>query len=103
MILDRRGAVPLYFQIYQHLLEHIRSESLQPGEPIPSESELARRLGVSRMTARQAMKTLCDAGGWERLFLEASWKRRPPSCSLLLRKPNRGVASRARECWLFNR
>lgn len=62
MILDRRGAVPLYFQIYQYLLEHIHSESLQPGQPIPSESELAHRLGVSRMTARQAMKTLCDAG-----------------------------------------
>lgn len=62
MILDRRSAVPLYYQIYQHLLEQIHSGTLQPGQPIPSEPEIASSLGVSRMTARQAVKTLCDAG-----------------------------------------
>ena len=62
MILDRSSAVPLYFQIYQQLLEQIRSGILQPGQPIPSEPELASSLRVSRMTARQAVKALCDAG-----------------------------------------
>ena len=62
MILDRNSAVPLYFQIYQHLLDRIYSGALQPGQPIPSEPELASRLGISRMTARQAVKALCDAG-----------------------------------------
>lgn len=62
MILDRGSAVPLYFQIYQQLLEQIHSGVLQPGQPIPSEPELASSLAVSRMTARQAVKTLCDAG-----------------------------------------
>ncbi len=62
MILDHRSAVPLYYQIYQHLLEQIHSGTLQPGQAIPSEPEIAGSLGVSRMTARQAVKTLCDAG-----------------------------------------
>lgn len=62
MILDRSSAVPLYHQIYQHLLNQIHSGTLKPGRPIPSEPELASSLGVSRMTARQAVKTLCDAG-----------------------------------------
>ncbi len=62
MILDRDSAVPLYFQIYQQLLEQIHSGALQPGQAIPSEPELATSLGVSRMTARQAVKALCDAG-----------------------------------------
>ena len=61
-MLDRASAVPLYFQIYQQLLDQIHSGTLQPGHPIPSEPELASSLGVSRMTARQAMKALCDAG-----------------------------------------
>lgn len=62
MILDRSSAVPLYFQIYQHLLDQIHSGALRPGQPIPSEPELASSLGISRMTARQAVKALCDAG-----------------------------------------
>lgn len=62
MILDRHSAVPLYFQIYQHLLDQIHSGALQPGQPIPSEPGLASSLGISRMTARQAVKALCDAG-----------------------------------------
>jgi len=35
---------------------------MKPGQLIPSEQELSSRLGVSRMTARQAIKSLCDAG-----------------------------------------
>lgn len=62
MIVDRGSAVPLYFQIYQHLLDQIHSGALRPGQSIPSEPELAGSLGVSRMTARQAVKALCDAG-----------------------------------------
>jgi GntR family transcriptional regulator len=62
VILDRSSAVPLYFQIYQHLLDQIHSGALQPGQSIPSEPEMADRMGVSRMTARQAVKALCDAG-----------------------------------------
>lgn len=62
VILDRSSAVPLYFQIYQHLLDQIHSGTLQPGQTIPSEPELASSLGISRMTARQAVKALCDAG-----------------------------------------
>ena len=62
MILDRNSAVPLYYQIQQQLLEQIQSGQLSPGQPLPSEHEIATRLSVSRMTARQALKHLCDAG-----------------------------------------
>jgi GntR family transcriptional regulator len=62
VILDRNSAVPLYYQIHQQLLEQIQSGKLSPGRPIPSEHEISSRLGVSRMTARQAVKSLCDEG-----------------------------------------
>ncbi len=62
MTLNRNSPIPFYYQIRQQLLEQIRSGELSPGQPIPSEHEISARFGVSRMTARQAMKTLCDEG-----------------------------------------
>lgn len=60
--LDRHSVVPLYFQIQQHLLHDIRSGTLKAGRPLPSEEVLSKRLRVSRMTARQALKSLCHLG-----------------------------------------
>ena len=60
--LDRHSVVPLYYQIQQHLLQDIRSGHLKPGKPLPSEEVISKRLRVSRMTARQALKSLCSLG-----------------------------------------
>jgi GntR family transcriptional regulator len=60
--LDRQSIVPLYYQIQQHILQRIRSGYFKPGKALPSEETISRRLGVSRMTARQALKSLCHSG-----------------------------------------
>jgi GntR family transcriptional regulator len=60
--LDRTSVLPLYYQIQRSLLDQIRSGTLKGGDPVPSEQEIAERLGVSRMTARQALKSLRDIG-----------------------------------------
>jgi GntR family transcriptional regulator len=60
--LDRTSVLPLYYQIQQNLLDQIHSGRLKAGDPVPSEQEIAERLGVSRMTARQALKSLRDIG-----------------------------------------
>jgi GntR family transcriptional regulator len=60
--LDRQSVVPLYYQIQQYLLQRIRSGKFKPGKPLPSEEVISKRLGVSRMTARQALKSLCNLG-----------------------------------------
>ena len=44
------------------LLQTIRLGVLAPGESLPPERELAARLGVSRDTVREAIKSLGDAG-----------------------------------------
>jgi DNA-binding FadR family transcriptional regulator len=44
------------------LLQTIRLGVLEPGESLPPERELAARLGVSRDTVREAIKSLSDAG-----------------------------------------
>ena len=46
----------------ERLLQTIRLGVLQPGESLPPERELAARLGVSRDTVREAIKSLSDAG-----------------------------------------
>src|SRR5882757_9421182 len=46
----------------ERLLQTIRLGVLAPGESLPPERELAARLGVSRDTVREAIKSLADAG-----------------------------------------
>ena len=60
--IDRQHVVPLYFQIQQHLLDMIAQGRLKGGESLPSEQSISRKLRVSRMTARQALKGLCHLG-----------------------------------------
>lgn len=60
--LQRESVIPLYYQIQQRLLAQIKSGELKPGEALLSEQELASQLRVSRMTARQALKSLCNLG-----------------------------------------
>lgn len=60
--LDRNSVVPLYFQIQEQLLKQISSGELAVGQPLPPLQELSASLGVSPMTARQAIKSLCDLG-----------------------------------------
>ena len=60
--INRNGETPIYEQIYKNLLEKIRGEEIVAGEAFPSERELAENFGVSRMTVRQALKTLKKDG-----------------------------------------
>ncbi|MEY4166325.1 MAG: GntR family transcriptional regulator [Blastocatellia bacterium] len=61
MRLNKHSFTPLYHQIEQALRRQIEDGALAPGEVI-SERELSERLGVSRMTARQALNTLREDG-----------------------------------------
>src|SRR4029450_6864301 len=54
--------VPPHLQIEEQLAERIASRELAAGEGLPPERELAKGLGVSRMTVRQALGSL-DARG----------------------------------------
>jgi len=56
---DRR---PLHIQAQQHLLNLIEEGAYEPGEQLPSESNLASQLGISRPTLREALFNLEQEG-----------------------------------------
>jgi GntR family transcriptional regulator len=55
-----RTAPLRYREIEQYLRDLI--ERATPGDPLPTEAELCTRFGVSRMTVRQAVQELANAG-----------------------------------------
>jgi GntR family transcriptional regulator len=54
--------VPLYIQIEQDLRHLIDSGELAPLDRVPSEAELSKRFGVSRMTSRKGLDRLVAEG-----------------------------------------
>ena len=52
--LDRGGSIPLYLQLATVLPGKTERGEWQPDQKIPSENDLNRMYGISRMTARQA-------------------------------------------------
>jgi GntR family transcriptional regulator len=53
---------PLYFKVMLEIRENILSGKWTPGYQIPGEQELARQLGVSVITIRQALGQLAQEG-----------------------------------------
>lgn len=57
-MLDLAKYVPLYVRLETDIRQRISGGELTPGDPIPSEAELARQYGTSRVTVRQALARL---------------------------------------------
>ncbi len=60
--IDKHSPIPAYYQIYLDLHAHITNEEWQAGDLLPSESSLMEMYTSSRVTVRQALSTLEDAG-----------------------------------------
>jgi GntR family histidine utilization transcriptional repressor len=53
---------PLYLQVKRHILENIGSGKWGTSTRVPSENEIVKSFGVSRMTANRALRELRDEG-----------------------------------------
>ena len=71
------GFGPLYRQVRTALQDMIEGPEYGPGDRLPSERELAERLGVSRMTARRAIEGLVRLGLLERRSTSGTYVPEP--------------------------
>src|ERR1700744_5031258 len=53
---------PLYLQVKRHILENIGSGKWGAATRVPSENDIVKSFGVSRMTANRALRELRDEG-----------------------------------------
>ena len=57
-----RGGAPLYARLSQILRSRITSGEFKPKDMLPTEDEISRTYGVSRITVREALRILADQG-----------------------------------------
>ena len=50
--------IPIYMRIQQFILDKIKSGEWAPGATIPTEAELGRQFGCSRVTVAMALREL---------------------------------------------
>ena len=60
--IDHESATPVYQQIAAKVIADIERGELPVGRRIPSESDMVKRFGVARDTARNAVAYLRDEG-----------------------------------------
>jgi len=61
-MLNKNSPIPLYYQLAERIQARMQAGDLQAGDQLPSERELGAQMGVSRMTARQAVAYLVQQG-----------------------------------------
>jgi GntR family histidine utilization transcriptional repressor len=60
--MSARHRIPLYQQVKDYISEHVASGTWAEGDRVPSENELVRTLGASRMTINRALRELTAEG-----------------------------------------
>ena len=62
VVVRPRRDMPIWRQIYAHILGLIESDFLTPGSQLPGENHMAEKLGVTRITLRRALQELQREG-----------------------------------------
>lgn len=77
-------AEPQYLRLKRHVLRQIAAGVWTSGARIPSEGELTREFGISRMTANRALRELADQGAITRVQGVGSFVAGPKAESTLV-------------------
>ncbi len=60
--IDKNSVIPIYYQLYNLLLDLIDNNVYKPHDRLPSENELALKYGISRQTAQRSINQLVTQG-----------------------------------------
>jgi DNA-binding transcriptional regulator YhcF (GntR family) len=60
--IDQAGDIPVYRQVVEKITSLVRAGTLQPGDRLPPERELAKQLAVARGTITKAYEDLARSG-----------------------------------------
>lgn len=77
--------IPAYYRLAEDLKNQIEAGELKPGDMIPSEAQLAKQYGVSRMTVRQGVALLTQGGFIETVQGKGSFITKPRMDKLLFK------------------
>ncbi len=83
MVRSSRQRLPKYQEVYSELSREIRSGRLTKGQRLPSEAELVRRFGASRITVGRAMRDLQSHGLVERRVGSGTYVKAPAAAGAL--------------------
>jgi GntR family transcriptional regulator of arabinose operon len=88
----------LYIQIQEHFKEQIRAMKLKPNDRIPTEKELMKQFGVSRITVANALAELAKDGWIYRIPGRGSFVRGLPQddAEVLAAQKENGIAPQER-------
>ncbi|AKJ29088.1 histidine utilization repressor [Caldimonas brevitalea] len=78
------AAAPAYLQLKRHVLAQIAAGRWRTGDRIPSEGELTREFGLSRMTVNRALRELAASGAITRVQGVGSFVAGPKAESTLV-------------------
>lgn len=78
------AAAPEYLKIKRHILARIAAGDWRAGDRIPSEGELTREFGLSRMTVNRALRELAASGAITRVQGVGSFVAGPKAESTLV-------------------
>jgi DNA-binding LacI/PurR family transcriptional regulator len=78
---DKKESEPAHLQVRRHLLDLIEQGQFKIGDQIPGEPDIARMVGVSRMTANKAILSLVDAGWLVRERGRGTFVSTPPKAT----------------------
>ena len=78
-----RTETPKHRQVYRSLEREIRDGRFQEGDRLPSEADLVRQFGASRITVGRAVRDLQRAGLVERRAGSGTYVRTRPAVAAL--------------------
>ncbi len=82
--LKKKSPLPLYMQVKEYIQDMINSGQWATGMRIPSENEVVRQMGVSRMTANRALRELTAEGYLHRLQGVGTFVAEPTKCLAMI-------------------